>query len=178
MGIATMSSAQSKCVDAGDDTHCSVSSLCDGGATSCGCRSSMRGVGAIGCPSGAVGTGGAHVVDGGDAVGTRGLCYGMRSWGESGMAFWGKFLGCGGIMDILSTFDTSWSSLWGLSCGSSSVCVASSFQPFHMAVQRSGPLRLFQAILSTIIPCSSPSQNPTFIPTSNPSFLHMATSVT
>jgi len=48
----------------------------------------MRGVGAVG-------TGGACVVDGGDAVGMGGSCCGMRSWGERGMAFWGEFLGCG-----------------------------------------------------------------------------------
>ena len=56
----------------------------------------MRGVGAVGCPSEAVGRGGTCVVDGGDAVETGGLCCGMRGWGERGMAFWGEFLGCGG----------------------------------------------------------------------------------
>jgi len=95
MGIAATFSAQSKPVDVGDNAHCSVSLLCNGSGVSCGCRSLMRGVGAIGCPSGAVGMEGMHVVNGGDMFGTGGLCCGMHSWGE-GMAFWGEFLGCGG----------------------------------------------------------------------------------
>jgi len=172
VGMAAMSSAQSKCVDEGGGSRCSISSFCDSGSVLFrGCESSTRGVGAVGMR-------GVDIIDAGDAVGTGGLCCGMCSWGERGTAFWGKFLGCGGITDISSTFDTGWSSLWGLSCGSSSICVASSFQPFCMAMQRSGPWCSFQAVLSTIIPCSSPSQNPMFIPTSNPSFSHMATSVT
>jgi len=96
MGIAAMSSTQLKHVDMGDNARHSISLLHGGGAVSCGCRSSMRGVGAVGCPSGAVGTGGVHVVDGGDAVETGGSCCGVHGWGERGMAFWGKFLGCGG----------------------------------------------------------------------------------
>ena len=95
MGIAAMSSAQLKCIDMGDDARHSVSLLCGGGAVSHGCRALMRGVGAVGCLSGVIGTGGACVVDGGDAVGTGGLCCGMRSWGKVGTAFWGSFLGCG-----------------------------------------------------------------------------------
>ena len=89
MGIAATFSAQSKPVDVGDNAHCSVSLLCNGSGVSCGCRSLMRGVGAIG-------TGGAHVIDGGDTDETRGSCCGVCGWGERGTAFWGKFLGCGG----------------------------------------------------------------------------------
>jgi len=95
MGMAAMSSTQSKHVNVGDDARHSISLLCNGGGTSHGCRSLMRGVGAVGCPSGAVGTGGAHVVNGGDAVGMGGLCCGVHGWGEVGMACWGLFLGCG-----------------------------------------------------------------------------------
>ena len=100
MGIAVASSAQLKHVDMGDNAYCSISLLHNGGAVSRGCRSLTRGVGAVGCPSGAVGAGGAHVVNGGDTVGTGGSCYGMHSWGERGMAFWGKFLGCGGWLGM------------------------------------------------------------------------------
>ena len=96
MGMAAVSSTQSKCIDVGDDACRSVSLLCDGGAISCGCRALTRGVGAIGCPSRAVGMGGTHVVNGGDAVGTGGLYCGVHSWRERGTPFWGEFLGCGG----------------------------------------------------------------------------------
>ena len=74
MGMAAMSSSQSKHVDVGGNACHSISLLCSGDAVSCGCRSSTRGVGAIGCPSGAVGTGGVHVVDGGDVVEMGGSC--------------------------------------------------------------------------------------------------------
>jgi len=89
MGMAATSSAQLKRINMGDDACHSVSLLHNGGGVSHGCRSSTRGVGAIG-------TGGACVVSGGDVVGTGGLCCGMRSWGERGTAFWGEFPGCGG----------------------------------------------------------------------------------
>jgi len=100
MGIAAMSSTQLKCVDVGDDACCSISLLHSGGAVSHGCRSSTRGVGAVGCPSGAVGTGGACVINGGDVVETGGSCCGVHGWGERGTAFWGEFLGCGGWLGV------------------------------------------------------------------------------
>jgi len=102
MGIAATPSAQSKCVDMGDDACCSISSLHDGGAISCGCRASTRDVGAIGCPSGTIGTGGMHVIDGGDAVGMGGhavVCIaGERGGQPSGVCSWGVEVGwvCGG----------------------------------------------------------------------------------
>jgi len=94
MGMAAMSSTQSKCVDVGDDTRRSISSFCDGGGMLfCGCGSSTRGVGAVG-------TCGVDVVDTDDVVGMGGPCCGVCGWGEVGTACWGSFLGCGGQWGI------------------------------------------------------------------------------
>jgi len=47
MGMATVSSAQSKHINMGGNSCCSVSSFCDGGGMLfCGCGSLTRGVGA------------------------------------------------------------------------------------------------------------------------------------
>ena len=85
-----MSSAQLKCIDMGGGSRCSISSFHDsGGMLFHGCGSSTRVVGAIRMC-------GVDVIDAGDVVGMGGSCCGVLSWGERGMAFRGKFLGCGG----------------------------------------------------------------------------------
>ena len=64
MGIAAMSSAQSKHINMGGDGPCSIYSFRDGGSMLfCGCESSTRGVEAVGMC-------GVDVIDAGDAVGT------------------------------------------------------------------------------------------------------------